>query len=1330
MTPTLTSIAVTPAAPSVNFGGTQQMRATGSYSDGTTKDLTASAAWSSSATSIATVNGAGVATGVSSGTASILATSKGITGSTSLTVAAGLSKITVGPASATLNVGGTTQFSATGTYQDSSSKDITSTVTWTTSAGSVATISSGGLATAVKSGTATVTAAQGAISGTAGLTVNSTLQSITLSPNPVNVTVGGSSVQLTATGHYSDGSSNVITSQVSWSSSASGIASVSSGGSVSGVKSGTATVSASLNGISGSTAVTCSATQTGVTIAPLNPSILQGGTQQFTATATYNDGTTQDVTSTATWTSSATGIATVSGAGLATGVKPGTANIKAVSGAFFAQTTLTVGPVLTSITVGPANPSIGVGSTQQFTATGTYSDGSTQILTSSVTWSSSAPTIATISAAGLATAVKNGTTTVSASLSGVTGSTAMTVTIVLTGIAIAPLNGSVNVGSTLQYTATGTYSDGSTQNITGSVNWTSSNTAIATVSTGGLVSGVKSGTANIKATSGGLFAQTGLTVNGVLVSIAVTPAGSSVNVGSALQYTATGTYNDGTTNDITASVTWSSSDASIATISSGGLASGVKGGSATITATSNSISGSTGLTVNAVLTGIAVAPLNGSVNVGSTLQYSATGTYNDGTTKDITSSVTWSSSSTAIATISSAGLATGVKGGSCNIKAASGGLFAQTGLTVNSLLVSIAVTPAASSVFVGSTLQMTATGTYNDGTTSNITSTVSWSSNSGDATVNNAGLVTGVLGGSSTITATLGSVNGSTGLTITALLKSIAVSPAGAAVSVGGTQQMTATGTFNDGTTQNLTSTATWSASNFAKATISNTGLVTGVAAGPTNIIAAQTAADGTVITGSTALNVASGVPPVLNGEYAFYLQGADSRGPQSYVGNFTADGSGNITGGAEDANTGAGVLANVAITGTYTLGMDGRGTITLNANSIHPTGIVLRFILASNGNVGRLVQFDGKGTLKGAFEPQSAGLTAASLNGTYVFRLTGIDAAANAVGEVGMLAANGSGSVTSGVLDTNDNGAVSSSVALIANSYSVGLNGRGTIALQTASGTANYVFYMVNASKLYLTQSDAGVAELSGVAELQASQTYSASSLMGGYAFQLDQPVLLTSNPLTDRAEFNKIGRWAFDGVSAITGVQDEDNNYSKNPVTGITGAYAVSGSGINGRGTLTEVTSIGNRSYVFYMVSKSKMYVLETLLGSVGGSKNAPIGVAEQQSGAPFGVGTLNGSLALALSELTESYTEMLVQVDFDGLGGVDGIADLSIAGALSTSVLNANYSSSTSPNPDPTVGRGVLSMPSPLGAANFVFYLVSPDRAFVLGITPDLAGDLNLQ
>ena len=229
---------------------------------------------------------------------------------------------------------------------------------------------------------------------------------------------------------------------------------------------------------------------------------------------------------------------------------------------------------LQSIVVKPTLPSIGVGSTQQFEAIGTYSDGRTRDITAYVTWASNNSVVASITSAGLATAVSAGQTTISAILSGITGSTTLTITNTLPtlqSIAITPNAPTLVVGGAQQFTATGTYSNGSTKNLTQSVTWTSSASGVAIITSDGLATAVNTGTTTIKAKSGGIESTTVLTVGATLQSIAVTPASSTLSVGGTQQFTATSTYSDGTTRDITASVAWSSSMAGVATINSSGL---------------------------------------------------------------------------------------------------------------------------------------------------------------------------------------------------------------------------------------------------------------------------------------------------------------------------------------------------------------------------------------------------------------------------------------------------------------------------------------------------------------------------------------------------------------------------------------------------------------------------------------------------------------------------------------------------------------------------------------------------------------------------------------
>src|SRR5207248_464506 len=159
----------------------------------------------------------------------------------------------------------------------------------------------------------------------------------------------------------------------------------------------------------------------------------------------------------------------------------GQTTLTATLGSVTGSTTLTVSTaVLVSIAVSPLNSSIALGSTQQFTATGTYTDGSTQNITTTVTWSSNNAAVATTSNSagtnGLATSAGTGQTTISATWGSVAGSTTLTVgTAALVSIALSPLHFTIALGNTQQFTATGTYTDHSTQSLTSSALWSSTN---------------------------------------------------------------------------------------------------------------------------------------------------------------------------------------------------------------------------------------------------------------------------------------------------------------------------------------------------------------------------------------------------------------------------------------------------------------------------------------------------------------------------------------------------------------------------------------------------------------------------------------------------------------------------------------------------------------------------------------------------------------------------------------------------------------------------------------------------------------------------------------
>lgn len=255
--------------------------------------------------------------------------------------------------------------------------------------------------------------------------------------------------------------------------------------------------------------------------AVLSATLTQGGAPLMGKTIAFTLNGTSFASNTAV--TDSTGKATLSGASLA-GIAAGSyasgvgasfagdANDAAVSGSA-ALTVQPAAPTLVSIAVTPANPSLAKSSTQQFKATGTYSDNSTADVTNSVTWKSSNTGVATINGSGLATGAAGGTTTISATSGGLSGSTTLTVTTPpLVSIAVTPADATIDIGATKAYKAVGTYADNSTADITNSVTWISNNPAAATITSAGVATGTSAGPTTITATLGSISGSTSLTV--------------------------------------------------------------------------------------------------------------------------------------------------------------------------------------------------------------------------------------------------------------------------------------------------------------------------------------------------------------------------------------------------------------------------------------------------------------------------------------------------------------------------------------------------------------------------------------------------------------------------------------------------------------------------------------------------------------------------------------------------------------------------------------------------------------------------------------------------
>ena len=893
-TPKLLSVAVTPTNPTIALGTTQQFTATGTYSNKTSKDLTALAVWTSSDEAMGEVSMAagsqGLASALGMGSTTITATYSGKSGSSTLTISSAvLVSIEVTPTNPQIALGTSGQFTATGIFTDGSTQDLTAQVQWSSSSTGTSTISnvagSHGLAQSLGIGDTTITATLSGVSGSTTLTVSSAVL-VSLEVTPTNPSIPlGTSQQFAATGTFTDGSIQDLTAEVVWGSS-SGSSQVSNTAGTFGLAQslavGSATISATHTGLAGSTTLTISdAALVSIAVTAELSEIALGTTQPFTATGTYTDGSVEDLTTEVVWSSSDTSVATVANAadskGLASSLAIGTTTISAELAGITGSTTLVVSTAaLVSIEVTPSHPSAALGTTKSFVATGIYTDSSTQDITGEVTWGTSNDAVAAVSNAdgsrGLATTVAVGSTTITATLAGKSGSTTFTVSDAeMVALAVSPDAAALAQGTSQPFTALVVLSDGTRQDLTQQVTWSSSDDAIATVSNAdgshGLVVALSVGTVTISASFAEVSGSATIDVSSAtLVSIDLFPFVTSIAKGTQLSFSALGNYSDDSTQDLTAQVTWATSDAGIATVSnadgSRGLVTGVATGTATISAELAGVVVSMDLGVTAaLLDSIQLSPADPSVPVGEGFTFEATGVFSDAATQDITQLVTWSSSDDAVATISNAagskGYVQSVSAGTTQITATHAGTSVTTTLTVTAAtLVSVSVSPVDPFVPAGYSLSLHALGNYSDGSSKSIDAQVLWTSSSpGVATISNSagteGRVTGVAPGTTTLTATFPGGSGTTFLTVTnEVLSSIDVEPSPVALLVGGKQQMTALGNFSGGSVLDLTGQVRWKVIPMSVATVGNTtatkGIVTARKSGNTTIRASKDGKTGT----------------------------------------------------------------------------------------------------------------------------------------------------------------------------------------------------------------------------------------------------------------------------------------------------------------------------------------------------------------------------------------------------------------------------------------------------------------------------------------------------
>ena len=862
--PVVASIVVSPSTMTMEVGGTFQFEATALTADGMTIPEV-QFTWMSDDDGIATVDATGLVTAVAAGTAMITASANNVTSMPATVTIEELppevTSVVVDLPTLMLEVGDTRQLTAVARTSEGmivGGVDIE----WSSDNMEVASVDQSGLVTAVGAGMANITAmTEGVTSAPVMITVVEpppVVASIVVSPSTMTMEVGGT-FQFEATALTADGMT-IPEVQFTWMSDDDGIATVDDTGLVTAIAAGTAMIRTSSNNVTSMPAT--------VIVEELPPEVTSvvvdlptlmlevGDTRQLTAVARTSEGMIVggvDIE----WSSDNMEVASVDQTGLVTAVGAGMANITAMTeGVTSAPVMITVvepPPVVATVAVSPLMASVGEGEKQQFEAEALTADGMV-IPNVTITWMSSDMAVATIDSSGLATGVRAGSSptqiTITAAADGVSGTAILTVEPVIARVEVSPKTATIDEGTTRMFSATAfTSYDVAIQDV--DFSWTSSNDSVATISATGLAMGVRAGSrpsdVTITASAEGKSDTATLTVEPVISSITVRPFSATINEGSTRRFRATAytSYNVAISN---VSFSWSSSNQSVATVSSTGLARGVNAGTATIRARAGGRTGSGTLNVTEppplVVATIEVSPSSASIDEGGTQQFSATAKTSDG---DVVSGVSfsWDSGNESVATISSSGVATGVRAGATPtqvmVTASAMGQSGSATLTVRPVIDRVEVTPSTAEIDEGGGTQQFVATAYTSYGVAIQNESFAWeSNNTGVATVNSSsGLATSVRAGSTptavTITARAGGKSGSATLTVRPVIDRVAVSPPSATINEGGnTQSFSATARTSYGTAiQNVS--FTWESSNTGVATVnSSSGLATSVRAGST----------------------------------------------------------------------------------------------------------------------------------------------------------------------------------------------------------------------------------------------------------------------------------------------------------------------------------------------------------------------------------------------------------------------------------------------------------------------------------------------------------------
>jgi len=541
----------------------------------------------------------------------------------------------------------------------------------------------------------------------------------------------------------------------------------------------------------------------------------------------------------------------------------------------------------------------------------------------------------------------------------------------------------------------------------------------------------------------------------------------------------------------------------------------------------------------------------------------------------------------------------------------------------------------------------------------------------------------------------------------------LAITPTTTTVPAGGSHQFTAT--LNSVADPN----ATWTISSMNGGDIGSidptTGLYKAPSFPPPGATITVTATDGAATATGTATIVYSDAS--LKGPFAFSYSGDNSSGYFAVAGSFVSDGNGAIVSGVEDVDSfSTGASGPLAINGTYLVGPDGRGTVSLNSG-LQSAG-TLAFVLTTNQH-GLLVRFDKNVTGSGTLDQQNLNdltISPTIINGPYVFSIAGADKSLRPMGVAGKFSANGGGGLTApAILDAKINGAAQTSDRSLTGSYSFDATrsgtGRGTITLtSTTTSSMQYALYVVDGTHVHLVEADANAFLAGDMFAGTTGNSFSVGELTAGnYPF--------TNGGTSSTGAYASGGVFVSDGAGNIKSGVVDANNAGTVQSASMLGSCAYTVDGTTGRIDLKLCPSGGSTlEFAAYLTSTGSAVMLELDSAATANGMTIPQRVLATSVKGIFalalgGQGILNS----APSNRTDASGQITLAGTAVGLGNLDINTFNSVFQSDPLDTTNSTIAA-----PDATLGRGTAKIvgTNPAVTFNVSYYIADDNTALLMG------------